>query len=72
MLMLFMIVDTFILLQIYISVQIYNYKCFCVLQINSIVDVGVSFYSQSQKIQGQENANVHVSADEPSQKPVSI
>lgn len=42
-----------------------------VLQIDSILDVGMSFYSQSQKVQGQENDNVHVSADEPTQKPVN-
>lgn len=39
------------------------------LQIDSIVDVGVSFYSQQQKLTGSENANVHVNADEPTQKP---
>ncbi|XP_053377406.1 recQ-mediated genome instability protein 1-like [Mercenaria mercenaria] len=39
------------------------------LQIDSIVDVGVSFYSQQQKLKGTENANVHVNAEEPTQKP---
>ncbi|XP_052779446.1 recQ-mediated genome instability protein 1-like [Mya arenaria] len=39
------------------------------LQIDSVVDVGVSFYSQSQKLQGTENPNIHVTADEPTQKP---
>ncbi|WAR27187.1 RMI1-like protein, partial [Mya arenaria] len=37
--------------------------------IDSVVDVGVSFYSQSQKLQGTENPNIHVTADEPTQKP---
>lgn len=39
------------------------------LQIDSIVDVGVSFYSQQQKLKGTENANVHVNAEEPTQRP---
>jgi hypothetical protein len=42
-----------------------------ILQIDSIVDVGVSFYSQQQKLKGTENANVHVNAEEPTQRPVS-
>ena len=32
------------------------------LQINSVLDVGCSYYSQLQKVQGTENENVHVSA----------
>ena len=40
-------------------------------QVDSIVDVGVSYYSQSQKLQGTENANVLVTADDATQKPVT-
>ncbi|KAL4226488.1 recQ-mediated genome instability protein 1 [Mactra antiquata] len=39
------------------------------LQIDSILDVGLSYYSQQQKIKGKENANVLVNADDPNQKP---
>ncbi|XP_069123332.1 recQ-mediated genome instability protein 1-like [Argopecten irradians] len=39
------------------------------LQIDSMVDVGKSFYSQLQKIQGTENANAAVSAEASDQKP---
>ncbi|XP_033738041.1 recQ-mediated genome instability protein 1-like [Pecten maximus] len=39
------------------------------LQIDSMVDVGKSFYSQLQKLQGTENANAEVSAEASDQKP---
>ena len=42
------------------------------LQVNSIVDVGSSYYSQLQKLHGTENANVHVTAaTQQTQAPVS-
>ncbi|XP_060085576.1 recQ-mediated genome instability protein 1-like isoform X2 [Ylistrum balloti] len=39
------------------------------LQIDSMVDVGKSFYSQLQKVKGTENANAEVSAETSDQKP---
>lgn len=52
-----------------VSAQKYELSGTYALQIDSIVDVGVSFYSQQQKLKGTENANVHINADEPTQKP---
>ncbi|OWF53628.1 recQ-mediated genome instability protein 1-like [Mizuhopecten yessoensis] len=39
------------------------------LQIDSMVDVGKSFYSQLQKVQGNTNSNAEVSAETSDQKP---
>lgn len=38
---------------------------------DSLLDVSQPYYGQLQKVQGTENANVHVSATQPTQPAVS-